>query len=276
MTPLEALMPADLEGFTRTKFGHDGKTKTVYTAGSGPAVIVIHEVPGITPQVAAFGRRVVDAGFTVYMPSLVGTPGKPLSAFYGLQSMVRACISREFTTWGLNRTSPVTEWLRALARHAHEQCGGPGVGAVGMCLTGGFALAMMVDETTVAPALSQPSLPLPLLRSRKPAVGISNADLARVKERCAEGVCVLGMRFTRDPFVPGERFETLRRELGDAFMAIEIDSSPGNPHNIPKSAHSVLTVHLVDEPGHPTREALDRLLGSFAERLKTPAAAAAT
>ena len=261
-------MPVDLDGFARTRFAHEGKTKTVYRGGSGPAVIVIHEVPGITPQVAAFGRRVTDAGFTVYMPSLLGEPGKPLSVLYGMRSMLRACISREFTTWGLNRTSPITTWLRALARKAHEECGGPGVGAVGMCLTGGFALAMMVDATTVAPVLSQPSLPLPLGPGRKEAIGISDGDLERVKARCGEGACVLGLRFTEDWFVPGARFEALRRELGDAFLAVEIDSSEGNPNGIPRSAHSVLTVHLVDEPGHPTREALDRVLGFFEERLK--------
>ena len=78
----------------------------------------------------------------------------------------------------------------------------------------------------------------------------------------------MGMRFTGDRIVPGERFATLRRELGERFIAVEIDSSKGNAHGIPASAHSVLTEHLVDEPGHPTREALDGLLAFFSERLK--------
>jgi dienelactone hydrolase len=258
-----------LPGFTERSFTYEGTNRRVFTQGSGPAVIVIHEVPGITPEVAAFGRRLVEAGFSVWMPSLLGVPGKPISVRYGMESMVRACIAREFTTFALDRTSPVIGWLRRLAADAHDECGGPGVGAVGMCLTGGFALAMTVDEVVQAPVLSQPSLPLPLARSRRGELGLSANDLGRVKERVAGGVCVLGLRFTEDSFVPPERFDSLRRELGDGFIAVEIDSSPGNAWNIPKRAHSVLTNDFVDEPGHPTREALDRVVAFFSERLLT-------
>ena len=262
-------MPDPLEGFTTSTFTHDGYSRTVYAAGSGPAVIVIHEVPGITPEVAAFARRVVDRGFSVRMPSLFGTPGKPASGPYLAKSITGACVAREFVTLALDRTSPVIGWLRQLAADAHADCGGPGVGAVGMCFTGGFALGMMVDERMLAPVLSQPSLPLPLGRARKAAVGISDADLELVKGRAQRGACLLGLRFTRDPNVPAERFETLRRELGDRFVAVEIDSAKGNPHGISRFAHSVLTEHFVDEPGHPTRAALDRVLAFFDENLES-------
>ena len=158
-------------------------------------------------------------------------------------------------------------WLRKLAAMEHERCGGPGVGVVGMCFTGGFALAMMVDDIVLAPVLSQPSLPFPLTKKFKADIGISDGDLARVKERTATGTCLLGLRFTNDPFCFEERFETLRRELGDAFIAVEIDSAPGNPHGHPKKAHSVLTEHLVDQEGTPTRAALDQTLAFFREKL---------
>ena len=263
-------MPDALDGFTETMFTHDGTTRSVYRAGSGPAVIVIHEMPGITPLVADFGRRVRDAGFSVRMPSLFGEPGRPLSPGYVVKSLSQGCVAREFVSLALDRTSPAIGWLRALAADAHAECGGPGVGAVGMCFTGGFALGMMVDDIMLAPVLSQPSLPFPLSPARRHAVGVSNADLARVKERAQHGACLMGLRFTTDAAVPGERFDTLRRELGDAFIAIEIDSSKGNPHGIPRAAHSVLTEHFVDEPGHPTRDALDRVLAFFTERLKAP------
>jgi hypothetical protein len=138
-----------------------------------------------------------------------------------------------------------------------------------MCFTGGFALGMMVDETTLAPVLSQPSLPFSVGKKRKAAVGISDADLELVKKRAADGACLLGLRFSADAYVPPERFETLRRELGDAFIAVEIDSSRGNPHGINKRAHSVLTLDLVDEPGHPTRAALEHVLSFLGERLLT-------
>jgi dienelactone hydrolase len=259
-----------LAGFAESTFSHDGLSRPVYRAGTGPAVIVIHEVPGLHPEVIAFGRRVVDAGFTVYMPSLFGTPGKKFGWGYTFRTMPRVCIAREFASLALDRTSPITGWLRQLAARAHAECGGPGVGAVGMCFTGGFALGMMVDDTMLAPVLSQPSLPFPVSAKHRAAVGISDADFARVKERAAQGACVLGLRFTADPAVPRERFETLRRELGDAFIAVEIDSSRGNPHGIKRFAHSVLTLDLVDEPGHPTRAALERVLTFLKERLLAP------
>ena len=257
-----------LAGFAESTFSHDGLSRPVYRAGTGPAVIVIHEVPGLHPEVIAFGRRVVDAGFTVYMPSLFGTPGKKFGWGYTFRTMPRVCIAREFASLALDRTSPITGWLRQLAARAHAECGGPGVGAVGMCFTGGFALGMMVDDTMLAPVLSQPSLPFPVGKKRKVAVGISDADLERVKERAAQGACVLGLRFTADPAVPPERFETLRRELGDAFIAVEIDSSRGNPYGIKRYAHSVLTLDFVDEPGHPTHDALERVLSFLQERLR--------
>lgn len=244
-----------------------GETRTVLRKGAGPAVLVMHEVPGIYPAVADFARRVVDAGFTVYMPSLVGTPGREFSGPYALQSMARACVAREFTTWATRTTSPIVAWLRELARDAHEACGGPGVGAVGMCLTGGFALAMMVDDRMLAPVLSQPSLPFPLTAAHRRDLGVDDATLARIKQRASAGACVLGLRFTADPLVPPERFARLRDELGDAFLAVEIDSSPGNPHGLPRVAHSVLTRHLVDEPGHPTHAARERVLEFFRTRL---------
>jgi dienelactone hydrolase len=258
---------AALDGYTKESFEAEGVRRAVYRTGSGPAVVVVSEMPGITPMVAQFGRRVAAAGCTAVLPHLFGDPGRPASPGYMLQSLGPACISREFTCFALRKTSPVTSWLRRLAASEHDRCGGPGVGVVGMCFTGGFALAMMVDDVVLAPVLSQPSLPFPVSRRHKADIGISDADLARVKERTASGTCVLGLRFSNDPFCLPERFATLRRELGDAFVAVEIDSAPGNPHGHPKNAHSVLTEHLVDRQGSPTRAALDQTLTFFRQRL---------
>jgi len=258
---------AALDGFTKESFEAEGKRRDLFRIGSGPAVIVIAEIPGITPGVAQFGRRVAAAGCTAVLPRLYGDPGRPTTPGYAMQSIGPACVSRDFSAFALRKTSPVTTWLRALAAAEHARCGGPGVGAVGMCFTGGFALAMMVDDVVLAPVLSQPSLPFPLNKKHKADVGISDSDLTRVKVRTEAGQCVLGLRFTNDSFSPGERFETLRRELGDKFIAVEIDSAPGNPYGHPKQAHSVLTEHLVDEPGTPTRAALDQTLAFFRQNL---------
>jgi len=261
-------MTPALDGFTEAGFTHDGVTRPVYRGGSGPGVVVVHEVPGITPLVADFGRRLTAAGFTVAMPSLVGEPGRAVSGGYVMKTFTKVCISKEFSAWALNRTSPVITWLRALARDLHAQAGGPGVGAVGMCFSGGFALGMAVDAELLAPVLSQPSLPLPIGRARAGALGLSDADLARVKDRVAnENLCVLGLRFSKDRAVPDARWARYRTEFGDNFIGVEIDSSAGNPHDIKKSAHSVLTEELVDQPGHPTKDALDRVIAFFRERL---------
>lgn len=256
-----------LDSFQETSFSEAGVRHPVLRGGDGPGIVLVHEIPGITPPVAAFAERVVEAGFHVALPELFGVRGREVSGGYVGRQLVRACISREFHVLASHGASPVTNWLRALCRRVHADQGGPGVGALGMCLTGNFALALMVDPVVMAPVLSQPSLPFPLGRARRAALHLSDDDLATVKQRVREGQRVLGLRFTGDPMCPPERFETLRRELGDGFESIEIDSSKGNPHGIPASAHSVLTNDLVDETGHPTQAALDRTLSFFRERL---------
>ncbi len=199
------------------------------------------------------------------MPDLFGTPGREMSMPYVAKSMTNGCVSKEFTTWALNRTSPVIEWLRALARDLHASAGGPGVGAIGMCFTGGFALAMAVDDEMLAPVLSQPSLPFPIGKERKRSLGMSDGDLTKVAAR--DELCVLALRFTGDRAVPAPRFTRLREVFGDRLIAVEIDNLGENPHNIPKLAHSVVTEHFVDEPGHPTQDALQQVLDFFKQRL---------
>ncbi len=261
-------MTVQLDGFSVSPMTFDGKTRDVYRRGSGPGVIVMHEIPGLTPDVARFARIVADAGFTVFAPNLFGTPGREMTPLYAGSQVLRACVSREFRVFAANQTSPIVSWLRALCAAAHAELGGPGIGAIGMCLTGNFALALMVDESMMAPVLSQPSLPVGISKSSNRGLHLSNADLQIVKQRAAAGVPLLALRFTDDRMCPGERFERLREELGPALEAIEIDSSPGNAARIPRTAHSVVTHDLVDEAGHPTRVALDRVLSFFGERLR--------
>jgi dienelactone hydrolase len=264
-------MSVPLEGFTVETRTFDGTPRDVYRRGSGPGVIVMHEIPGITPTVARFARIVADAGFSVLMPNLFGTPGRAMTRPYAAGQLARACISREFSVFAANGTSPIISWLRALSAAAHAELGGRGVGAIGMCITGNFALALMVDDAMMAPVLSQPSLPIGLSRAAKRGLHLSEEDLVIVKRRAAAGVPVIGMRFTQDFMCPDARFARLREELGDAFEPIEIDSSRGNPYGIPRQAHSVVTHDLVDEAGHPTRVALDRVLAFFEERLRPKA-----
>jgi len=225
----------ELPGWERSTFTAAAITHEVFRRGSGPGVLVVHEIPGITPTVARFANEVVDAGFTVMMPLLVGQAGPGPTSGYLAKSMTQACISREFTTWGLNQTSPVVSWLRALARALHLEVGGPGVGAIGMCFSGGFALAMMVDDIMVAPVLAQPSLPFALpgpgAAARARDLNLSPDDRMVVQQRAEQGCQVLGLRFTGDRLV-GERFTSLRELLGDAFIAIELPSTSARDHSV--------------------------------------------
>jgi dienelactone hydrolase len=242
-----------LDGWELDEFSAAGITHPIYRRDRGPAVIVIHEIPGITPLVTRFANEVVERGFTVVMPSLVGTPGKAPSNTYAMQQMAKVCIAREFTAFALNQTSPIIAWLRALARHVHQQVGGPGVGAVGMCFSGGFALGMMVDDIMLAPVLSQPSLPFAVGKARSADLNLSPDDAAAIAERAAAGCQVLGLRFTGDKLV-GDRFASLRELLGDAFVAVELPSTKATDH-------SVLTEQRDDE-------SVVRVLDFFVEKLQ--------
>jgi dienelactone hydrolase len=263
-----------LDSFERTSFTFDGKERTVFRKGSGPAVIVMAEMPGITPKVVEFAERVVAIGCTAVLPHLFGEPGKDpneggrLGMIKALTTvMIPACVSREFTVLATGQTSPVISWLRALARDEHARCGGPGVGAVGMCFTGGYALAMSTIPDVVAPVLSQPSMPLPLTKANRETVDISQGDLDLVKMRCErDGLQVVGLRFKGDRFVPPGRFEFLRRHLGDAFVGVELEDECANP-DAEMAPHSCLTEHLIDRPGEPTHDALQVVLEHFRSRL---------
>jgi len=220
-------------GWKLDSFSAAGFTRDVYRKGSGPAVVVVHEIPGITPAVMRFADEVVAAGFTVAMPLLVGEVGRKPDGRYIAKSMSKVCVSREFTTMAMRKTSPIIAWLRALAKQLHREVGGKGVGAVGMCFSGGFALGMMLDDVMIAPVLSQPSLPFAFGKARSGDLNLSPDDELAVQRRAVEGCQVLGLRFTGDRLV-GTRFESLRRLLGEQFIAVEFPSTA-------KSDHSVLT-----------------------------------
>lgn len=257
----------EIYGFAAAMLEFEGAARCVYRCGSGPAVIVMSEIPGITPQVADFARRVAEAGHTVFMPQLFGDPMRPAERGYAVRVIAKACISKEFRVLAANQSSPIVDWLRALARHAHAGCGGRGVGAVGMCFTGNFALAMMLDAPVLAPVLSQPSLPFAVGKSRRGGLHASAEELRAAHEKIDNhGARILALRFIQDPMCPAERFARLHEEFGAAFEAIEIDEKYANP-GFPKPAHSVLTNHLIDAAGEPTRQALDRTLAFLKEQL---------
>lgn len=239
-----------LATWTPGQHSASGISHPTYRKGSGPGVIVIHEIPGITPKVIGFAEELVTAGYTVVLPHLFGTPERPMNPLSVASTLARVCVSAEFTKLATGTTAPVADWLRSLARDLHADLGGPGVGALGMCFTGGFALAMMVDDAVAAPVLAQPSAPFAVGRRRAADLGLSPADLTVVKERAAHGCQVLGLQFPSDPMT-GSRFDTLSREIGDAFLRVDL---PGKGHG------------TVTEDRRP--EAVDAVLAFFADKLR--------
>ena len=248
----------------------DGKwQRRVYRRGTGPAVIVIHEIPGPHPLVFRFANRVAQAGMTVFVPHLFGEVGRPVSIPNVAKEMLKnVCVRREFYAWAMAESSPIVDWLRALSRKVHAECGGRGVGAVGMCFTGNFALAMMTEPSVVAPVLSQPSLPLGIGSARKAAIGVSPEEIACAKRRFAEeDLTMIGLRFRGDPFVSDSRFDNYKQTFGDRFLAIEIDAKDGRSIQ-GEPPHSVLTVNLRDDdPDGPTKQAERRVIEFFKQRL---------
>ncbi len=250
----------------------NGVTKTVHVCGSGPAIIVMCEMPGITPHVARFSRWVRGSGFTVYMPSLFGRDGTVPSADEGMQIAQRACMSAEFRAFAGNGSSPATKWLRALSRLAHDECGGPGIGAIGMCFTGNFALSMMLEPSMLAPVLCQPSLPL----DDPTQIESPPEELAAIKRRLdKEDLTVLAYRFEGDKFCQAQRFAAYEDALGDRFEGHVLPDSAANM-DVPEftrqhvvTPHSVVTTHLIDQEGQPTINARDAILRFFVERLSS-------
>lgn len=261
-----------LEDFTPRTITLNEISKTVHVTGHGPAIIVMPEMPGISPHVARFARWVRDAGFTVYMPSLFGQDGTVPSAEEGMAIVRRACVSAEFRAFAGNEASPVTQWLRALARFAHGECGGPGTGAIGMCFTGNFALSMMLEPSMLAPVLSQPSLPL----DAPEEIESPPEEIVAVRERLErEDLTVLAYRFAGDKFCRAQRFAAYQEALGERFIANTLPDSSANTdvHPFAKAhvttPHSVVTTHLIDEDGQPTAKARDDMIAFFKSRLTT-------
>jgi dienelactone hydrolase len=267
----EGAPTSGLEGWQASSFSAAGIIHPCYEKGQGPGVVLVPEVPGITPEVLGLGQHLVDEGFTVVIPSPFGTPGRDLSPGYLARVVSRLCIASEFRAFATNAHRPIADYLRALCVDLAGRTPGAGVGIIGMCFTGGFALAAAVEDVVLAPVLSQPSVPFALGAARKADPGLSADELRSVVERTHSGLCVLGLRFSGDKMAPGDRFATLRASLGQAFEVIELDSSPGNTGGFGRSAHSVLTHEVREQPGQQALAARQRVVEFLRSRLTAPA-----
>lgn len=252
-----------LRKYSVTSVVAEGISHNVYVQRSGSAVVILHELPGLNHGAVMLADRLFAAGYTTYLPCLFGRPGRTV------ESAIALCVRREITYLSSRRESRITPWLRALCQHAHDQCGGPGIGVIGMCLTGRFAIVLAGHPSVLAPVSCQPATPLPALtHARQRALGITDAELDAAALRSREkGLPVLGFRFSHDGLCPAPRFVAIHEAL-PSFDATTIDSGPGNRYDIRRTAHAVLTDDFVDEVGHPTRDALRRVVAFFDRQLR--------
>lgn len=235
----------------------DGKplAHDVYTRGSGPVVLIIQELPGIGVETNRLAEDLIAAGFTVVLPHLFGPIGR--LSFAGNIARV-FCMRREFAVFAKNRTSPVVRWLRALAAELRVAHNAQGIGVIGMCLTGNFAISMLADESVLAGVASQPSLPI----FASSALHMSPQDVAEIRAALDEKGPMLAFRFQGDKLCTHAKFEALDRAFNDDKERIRLREIEG-------AKHSLLTVHFNGEDGSPTRDALTEVMGYFAGKLKT-------
>lgn len=233
----------------------DGKplAHDVYTKGRGPVVLIIQELPGIGVETKRLADDLILAGFRVVLPHLFGPIGKV--SFAGNIARV-FCMRREFALFAKNRTSPVVNWLRALGSETREKYNVKGIGVIGMCLTGNFAISMMADDSVLAAVASQPSLPL----FPSKALHMSPQNITDIRTALDEKGAMLAFRFQGDRLCTPAKFAALNTAFNDDKERIKLREIEGKKH-------SLLTVHFIDEEGSPTREALAEVMAYFHEKL---------
>jgi dienelactone hydrolase len=189
-----------------------------------------------------------------------------------VRMVARLCVSSEFRAFATGADRPIAHYLRAVAADLAARTPGPGVGVIGMCFTGGFALAAAADDSVLASVMSQPAVPFPLGRARQNDPGLSEPELRVVADRAGRAdLAVMGLRFSEDPACRKGRFDGLKERLGDAFEVIELDSGPGNAGGFAKGAHSVLTAEVRELPDNQAALARERVVQFLTSRLAAKA-----
>lgn len=254
-----------LAGFEKRQFTSDAMggppvTHDIYEKGTGPVIIVLQELPGIDPATIKFTDRLADAGFRVVMPHLFGK----LNKFALGRNMARLfCVRREINMFAKNRTSPIVSWLRALCHDVRKRYDVDGVGVIGMCLTGNFAISMMADEAVLGAVASQPSLPV----FAQSSLHMSDADISEIRDRLDEKGTMLSYKFDGDKLCTGDKFRAIDAAFNTDRERIKLTTLPGNDH-------AMLTGHFNDTEGSPTQQALAEILDYFHGKLPQPEAKA--
>ena len=233
--------------------------RLTFCSGSGPPVILLHEINGATPELFRFGWRVAEAGFTVYIPIFFGRPNTD-GILSSVTSIVRVCVAKEFAAFAVNQSSPIADWVRKLAglvKDRHDA----GVGVVGLCLTGSFALTAALDDAVLAPVVSEPALPFGIKRAARTSLHLSPEEIACVAKRVRGGLEILAFRFDGDLISPAAQYESLK----NAFPCGVIGDGYLKPTR--RCAHAVFTADFDSSPGSSTVGALADLLGFLNRKL---------
>jgi dienelactone hydrolase len=259
--PSAAPMPPDaMTDFGSFPFRTEGHTYTVYTRGEGPSVLLLHELPGLTPQCVRLARLLSDAHFKVFVPLLFGKPGVSAPR----ANAWRSCFFAGYSCFSSTHPGSIARRMRALSASLHAEHPEARMGVLGMCLSGALPIYLMRDEWVAAPIVSQPALPLAF--AAKASLGLSPQDLALAKGR---GIPLLYLRFSEDAISPKERLQALKEILGSELKPYVICSAPGNSFGINTKAHAVLTSELnLEVPNHPTKLALEEVISFLNERLR--------
>jgi dienelactone hydrolase len=226
----------------------------VYSRGEGAPVVIIQELHGIGVETLQLADHLVAAGFQVVLPHLFG----PLGRTQMMRNLARVfCMRREFRLFRSNQASPIVDWLKSLCSHVRDTSEAKGVGVIGMCLTGNFAISLMADDSVLAAVASQPSLPL----LKQTELHMSAQDVQDVKQRIDLVGPMMTLRFEGDKLCTAEKFGC----IDEAFN--KLDNERIQIRTLPGNGHSVLTRDFVDQAGHPTREALDEVIAYFSRQL---------
>jgi hypothetical protein len=204
---VSGIFPAGFEryDFPEASSGSGIARPVLRRRGRGPAVIVMHELPGLTATTVALAEAIWDRGYTVVMPILLGRPRVSGSLVGSLRNVARVCVAREFSALARGETGAIVDWLEALAESEERASGRAGVGVVGMCFSGGFAFAMARHERVKAAVASQPSIPFSFVPGGAGELGVSTEDFACIAARARGGFSVRSLRYQRDPISPGAR-----------------------------------------------------------------------
>lgn len=217
-----------------------------------PPVLLLHEMPGLSPEVLELARSISDQGYTVYVPLLMGKPDENTDSdalFFRRANSIRFSDplweSRFQPAAGghpATRQAGVVELAKLataiLARHSHHR-----MGVIGNSFSGHLAMALAARmEEVAAPVTSQPAYPFSLVTTSD--VGLTGDEIAALRKRVAGGYQILGFRYEYDHICPRERFIQLRKYFGThgfldrTLMGDRYQRTDGLPHG----AHSVLAL----------------------------------